>query len=143
MSTVSHRILSSAVQRLRRLLTPRPTANPEDGPLLERFVVLGDQQAFALLVERHGPMVLGVCRRVLGDVHEAEDAFQATFLVLVRKARSIDRRGSVAGWLYTVAYHLALRAKANAARRQAQQRQVLDMPRSEVRSEPVPPELRN
>src|SRR5262249_48128930 len=69
------------------------------------------------LVRRHGPLVLGVCRRVLRDRHAAEDAFQATFLILLRRARSLDRRGSVASWLYTVAYHVALRARADAARR--------------------------
>jgi RNA polymerase sigma factor (sigma-70 family) len=98
-----------------------------DGQLLQRFAEAGEEAAFAALVRRHGPMVLGVCRRVLRDVHEAEDAFQATFLVLLRRSRALDRRGSLAGWLHAVAYHVALRARAQAARRQRQERQVAEM----------------
>ena len=82
---------------------PKPT-----GKLLRRFVMDQDQTAFAELVRRHGPMVLGLCRRILGDPHEADDAFQATFLVLVKKAGSLDQWGSLGNWLYTVAYRLAL-----------------------------------
>jgi RNA polymerase sigma factor (sigma-70 family) len=77
-------------------------------------------------------MVQGVCRRVLGDDHDAEDAFQATFLVLARKGAALDRRGSVGGWLFTVAYHLALRSRAGAARRQALERQAQLMSRPEA-----------
>jgi RNA polymerase sigma-70 factor (ECF subfamily) len=108
-----------------------------DGQLLERFARCGDQEAFTALVRRHGPMVFGVCRRVLRDGPDAEDAFQATFLVLFRRARSLRRGGSVANYLYTVAYHVALRARADAARRQRQERQVLDMPRAESQVEDV------
>src|SRR5581483_10440199 len=93
-----------------------------DAELLRRFVRGRDAAAFELLVWRHGPMVLGVCRRVLRDAHAAEDAFQAAFLVLARKARSLDRRGSIANWLYAVAYHVALKARAEAARRQRRER---------------------
>jgi RNA polymerase sigma factor (sigma-70 family) len=88
-----------------------------DGQLLARFVDWQEPAALEALVGRHGPLVLGVCRRVLGDRHEAEDAFQTTFLVLVRKARGLRRRESLAGWLYTVAHRLALRASQAAARR--------------------------
>jgi RNA polymerase sigma factor (sigma-70 family) len=84
--------------------------------LIERFLVSRDQAAFELLVWRHGPLVLGVCRRILGDVHDAEDAFQATFFALARKAGTIGRRGSLSSWLYKVAYRIALRARANRAR---------------------------
>ena len=95
-----------------------------DGQLLARFVATRDEPAFAALVRRHGPMVLGVCRRLLPRGPDAEDAFQATFLVLFRRARALDRGGSVANWLYTVAYHVALRARADAARRRQCERAV-------------------
>src|SRR3712207_1682052 len=86
--------------------------NLTDGQLLERFVIRRDAAAvFSALVERHGPMVLRVCQQVLGNSHDADDAFQATFLVLVRKAGAIRRRTSVASWLYGVAQRVAMRAK--------------------------------
>jgi RNA polymerase sigma factor (sigma-70 family) len=94
---------------------------PADGELLERFVARRDEEAFAELVRRHGPMVLGTCRGVLRHAQDAEDAFQATFLVLAKKASSVRRR-SVGGWLHTVAYHLACRARARGARRQQVER---------------------
>lgn len=85
-----------------------------DGELLERFVTGHDEAAFELLVRRHSRMVLGLCRRALRDGHEAEDAFQATFLVLVRNARSIRKRESVASWLYGVAQRVSRKAQARA-----------------------------
>lgn len=78
-----------------------------DQDLLNRFARTRDEEAFAALVERHGPMVLGVCRRVLQDECDAEDAFQATFLVLARKANGIRKREAVGSWLYGVAYRVA------------------------------------
>jgi RNA polymerase sigma factor (sigma-70 family) len=99
-----------------------------DGQLLERYVREGDEAAFAALVQRYGSLVLGVCQRVLRDSHAAEDAFQATFLVLVRKASSLDRRGPIGNWIYTVAYRTAVKARANAARRRIRETRALPMP---------------
>jgi RNA polymerase sigma factor (sigma-70 family) len=103
-----------------------------DGQLLECFVARRDEAAFAVLVRRHGPMVLGVCRRVLGHAQDAEDAFQAAFLVLARKAASIGRRELVGNWLYGVAYRTALDARAAATRRRTRERQVSAMPEPEA-----------
>src|SRR5262249_5900371 len=100
----------------RKLIGTEAAGELTDGHLLERFASRRDDGAFEGLLQRHGPMVLGVCRRVLRDAHDAEDAFQATFLVLVRKAGSLDGRASLANWLYTVAYRISLKVKAGAAR---------------------------
>jgi RNA polymerase sigma factor (sigma-70 family) len=97
-----------------------------DGQLLENFVVRRDEAAFAALVRRHGPMVLAVCRRVLRHAQDAEDAFQATFLVLARKARSIRQRELVGNWLYGTAYRAALEARA--ARRRLRERSLNWLP---------------
>jgi RNA polymerase sigma factor (sigma-70 family) len=105
-----------------------------DAQLLARFLDGRDEAAFAALVRRHGPMVLGVCRRLLGNVHDAEDAFQASFLLLARKAAAVVRREAVGSWLYTVAYRTALEARAANARRRARETQVETMPHP-----PVPP----
>jgi RNA polymerase sigma factor (sigma-70 family) len=95
---------------------------PTDRQLLERFVARRDEEAFAAVVRRHGPLVRGVCRRVLPRVQDAEDAFQATFLVLARKASSGGWQESVGSWLYEVAYRLAHKARAADLRRQARER---------------------
>jgi RNA polymerase sigma factor (sigma-70 family) len=94
-----------------------------DGQLLFRFATRGDQGAFGVLVQRHGPLVLGVCRRILHDEDDTEDAFQAAFVVLSRKAATISKHDSVASWLYKVAYRIALRLRADKARRRTQEQQ--------------------
>jgi RNA polymerase sigma factor (sigma-70 family) len=95
-----------------------------DGDLLDLYVRQKDEVAFEALVRRHSRMVLGVCRRILGNSHDAEDAFQATFLVLVRKAASIRPAGMVGNWLYGVAHRTALEARRSAAKRRAKEAQV-------------------
>src|SRR5207237_6882832 len=98
------------------------------GDLLGHFLARRDDAAFAALVRRHGPMVLSVARRVLGHVQDAEDVFQATFLVLVKKAATIQRRELLANWLYGVAYRTALKARSSKARRRARETQRITMP---------------
>jgi RNA polymerase sigma factor (sigma-70 family) len=119
-----------------------------DAELLERFLDHGRrgeaaEAAFAALVERHGPMVLAVCRRILRDEHDAEDAFQATFLVLVRKARTIARREVLGPWLYGVARHSAQQARARSARRRVQEREVVVMRLVEPTQDVPAPDLRS
>jgi RNA polymerase sigma factor (sigma-70 family) len=116
---MDNRPLRYLLDRLRRAAAT-PGDGLSDAELLRRFVRRRDEAAFELLVWRHGPMVLGVCRRVLRDTHAAEDAFQATFLVLVRKAGGIARGVAVGPWLYRVAFRVALRARAAVAKRPAQ-----------------------
>jgi RNA polymerase sigma factor (sigma-70 family) len=109
--------LDTVVRHLRRVVGPAAGTPPTDAELLERFVSKRDAGAFELLVWRHQKMVFGVCRRVLREEHDAEDAFQATFLALARKAGSISKRQALAGWLYQVAHRVALRARAGIDRR--------------------------
>jgi RNA polymerase sigma factor (sigma-70 family) len=106
----------------------RPGTGLTDGQLLARFVTARDEASFTALVRRHGPMVLGVCRRVLHDFHDAEDAFQATFLILARKAGSVVKRESLGCWLYQVAYHTALEASETNARRRAREKSMQEIP---------------
>ncbi len=120
------------LQHLRKTILVQDRAVRTDGQLLEDYIRRRDEAAFADLVWRHGPMVWGVCRRVLCNYHDAEDAFQATFLVLVRKATSILPREMVANWLYGVAHQTALKARATAATRKRRERQVATMPEPAV-----------
>jgi RNA polymerase sigma factor (sigma-70 family) len=123
--------IGSVIGHLRRTALLHDRNHLTDGQLLDRFLARREEAAFEALVLRHGPMVLGVCQRVLHNAHDAEDAFQATFLVLVRKAVSIVPRDRVGNWLYGVAHRTALKAKGDAARRRAREQQVKDLPRRE------------
>jgi RNA polymerase sigma-70 factor (ECF subfamily) len=116
------------LRHIRKLIGAPEAGAGTDRQLLRRFAAYHDEAAFAALVQRHGPLVLGVCRRILGNEHDAEDALQATFLVLARKASALRWRESVAGWLYEVAARVAAKARASAARRQACERQARVMP---------------
>ncbi len=120
--------LGGAWRQLRALFEVGTTTGLSDSELLERYTIkratsaeaaAAAESAFATLVDRHGAMVWGVCHRVLGNTHEAEDAFQATFLVLVRKARSVRVDGSLGRWLYGVAHRVSLRSRSQAARRRS------------------------
>jgi RNA polymerase sigma factor (sigma-70 family) len=117
------RPLQQLLRQLHVLAGPR---DDSDAELLERFLRSREEGAFVALVQRHGPLVLGVCRRMLRHEQDAEDAFQAAFLVLARKADSIRNRGSLAAWLYEVAFHLAARMRAEIARRHFHEKQVAD-----------------
>ena len=117
--------LAGFLEQLRKLLGG---ATSTDDELLQRFVRDHDQDAFAALVDRYGGMVMGVCRRALRSEQDTEDAFQATFLVLARKARSLNGRGTLAKWLYTVARNTAFKAKARAYRQRERQVETVPEP---------------
>src|SRR5262249_37622129 len=103
-----------------------------DGELLARFVATHDEAAFAALIQRHGPMVFRVCRRILHHTQDAEDAYQAAFLVLARKAKSISHRQALAAWLHRVAYRIARELKGANDRRRMREVQVEDLPHPTV-----------
>jgi RNA polymerase sigma factor (sigma-70 family) len=110
-------LTSDFLQALRRVVENQRAGELPDQDLLRRFVVRHDEAAFLALLRRHGPMVLGVCRALLPNEADAEDAFQATFLIFVRKAPSIHKTPSLASWLHGVAYRTARRAQTEFARR--------------------------
>jgi RNA polymerase sigma factor (sigma-70 family) len=122
--------LEPALRQLRRMAGAKENEDASDRELLGRFVALQEEQAFVALQRRHGPMVLHVCGRLLGNAHDAEDVYQATFLLLARKAGSIRKQESVAGWLYCVARRLAVKAIAQQARRQAREKRAADRGRT-------------
>ena len=115
-----------------RLFSSGSLSGLSDGQLVERYVTRREEAVFESIVNRHGPMVWGVCRRVLRDHHDAEDAFQATFLVLARKASSIVPREMVGNWLYGVAYQTAVKARASTFKRRGREKQVPEMPEREA-----------
>ncbi len=117
--------IPTVLRHLRRLMGRTATASVTDGELLTRFVVRQDEAAFSALMERHGGMVLAVCRRLL-DHHDAEDVFQATFLLLVRKALAIRKYESVGSWLHGVAYRLAMKARVQGTQRRQHERDAAD-----------------
>ena len=116
------------LRTLRRVLADGRAEGPSDRELLQRFADRRDEEAFAELLRRHGPLVLHTCRRVLHDHHAAEDVFQAAFLTLARRAGARAWHDSVANWLYTVAYRLALKVRGHTARRLAREQQMSPRP---------------
>src|SRR5260370_26581373 len=129
--------MRSVLRHLRKAALGPDGGGLTDGQLLQRFLTRRDEAAFAVLVRRHGPMVLGVCRRILHNSHDADDAFQATFLVLVRKAPVLASRAVVGNWLHGVAYRTALKARSADARRRVKERA---MSRPEALEEDLRPE---
>ena len=123
------------IRHLRHMVLRGDAADMTDDQLLEAFVSRRDAAAFEGLVKRHGPMVLGVCRRVLRDPHDVDDAFQAAFLVLARKAGSVSPRRMVGNWLYGVAHTTAVRLRAANAKRRVRERQVAEMSQPEAGQE--------
>jgi RNA polymerase sigma factor (sigma-70 family) len=122
-------VLKGVMGQLQRAAQRHGSANLSDADLLEGYLARRDESAFEELLRRHGPMVLGVCRRVLRNNADAEDAFQAAFLVLVRKAATIRPRSRLGGWLHGVAYHTALKASAMRRKRQTREREARTTPR--------------
>jgi RNA polymerase sigma factor (sigma-70 family) len=134
--------IAVVLEHIRRLFRAPAPGQSTDGQLLERFAAYRDQAAFTALVERHGPMVWGVCRRLLADANDADDAFQGTFLVLAQKAASIRRRDSAGSWLHGVAYRVARRIRAAASARRAHERQAMSAPQLDPAREAAWRELR-
>ncbi len=122
--TVAKQQLNGVFQRIRKLAAVQTGRGCSDRELLARFVGEADEAAFTVLVERHGPLVLGLCRRVLRNADDAEDACQATFLVLARKAASLRKRAALGGWLHGVAYRIAANLRRARARRLRREQRV-------------------
>jgi RNA polymerase sigma factor (sigma-70 family) len=129
------RPLTRLIRDFRRSTAARASAESSDRALLTQFHHERDEIAFAVLVQRHGRMVYGVCRRVLHDPNDADDAFQAAFLVLARKAGSVSQPDRLGNWLYGVALRVAHKARSASARRRVRQQPVTDMPAPESRGE--------
>jgi len=125
---MAHQAFGTVLQQFRRLYRSWEADSPDcDDLLLDRYLRQQDRDAFAALVERHGPLVLRVCRRILTCEQDVEDAFQATFLILIRKSRSIQKRRSLASWLYAVTQRVCWNARAAAGRRRLFEQPVGDL----------------
>ena len=124
--------MHAAIRELGTLFNEGAVGMLSDGQLLDRFVERNDPSAFEAIVERYGPLVWGVCRRVLRHHHDAEDAFQATFQVFARRAASILLRDRLGNWLYGVAYQTAMKARATRVRRRARERPACEMTEPEA-----------
>src|SRR5580698_3920371 len=131
--------LGAAVRQINRLFADGSVTGLSDAQLLERFVSRRDASSFEALVARHGPMVLSVCRGVLRDPNDAEDAFQATFVILVKKAGTIRGGQALGGWLYQVAHRVAIQANIAAARRRTLEREAGQMSAASAWSGPGVP----
>jgi RNA polymerase sigma factor (sigma-70 family) len=119
---------------LRRIALLHDGAGLADGKLLGMFIDEGDEVAFEALMHRHGPMVHGVCRRILGNQNDAQDAAQTTFLVLVRKAKSVMRRELIGNWLYAVARQTAIRMRSQNTKRWRREKQMTPMPEPQTKA---------
>jgi RNA polymerase sigma factor (sigma-70 family) len=133
--------MKTVIRHLRRAALLDRHGGPGDGQLLEAFLGRHDETAFEALLRRHGPMVLGVCRRVLGNLDDADDAFQATFLVLVRKAATLRSRDLLGNWLHGVAYRTAMKARTMNAKRRAKEQHARERSRPGPHEDAVPEEL--
>jgi RNA polymerase sigma factor (sigma-70 family) len=131
---------STLLAYLRRLVGAAAT-DDSDAELLERFAAQRDEAAFEALLRRHGPLVWSVCRRVLGEDHAAEDAFQATFLVLVRKAHSVSKQASIRSWLHGVALRVSLRARQQEQLRRRREQEMPSRPSGDTTWQDVRPIL--
>ena len=123
--------LNTVVRHLHQLRSAAHISELSNAQLLERFRAQREEAAFTALTRRHGPMVLAVCRRVLGNLHDAEDAFQATFLILARKAESIRNPNTLGGWLHEVARRTAERARTCALTRSAYEKEATEVPQTD------------
>jgi RNA polymerase sigma factor (sigma-70 family) len=133
--------MNRVLRQIRRVALRNACDGATDAHLLELFLTQRDEAAFEALLRRHGPMVLGVCRRVLRHAQDAEDAFQATFLVLVRRAASLRSRELLGNWLYGVAHRTALSARAMSAKRRARERHAPERPAPDAPAEAASEEL--
>src|SRR5260370_23687849 len=126
--------MDGMMQRIRQVVVDADDPCETDADLLARFVSHSDSRAVSVLIRRHAPMVWGVCRRILHDHHDAEDAFQATFLVLLRKANTINPRSMAGNWLHGVAFQTALKARAMTAKRSTREKPMAILPEPPARA---------